>query len=368
MRLQLISVAVLFATVPAHADGTVAVRGVYYKERSTRVMQPMLDAMFEAGARGIVNAHFLVDAITSASASSGADNAKPFTENRVEGGAGYTHQLDRLRIGGDAKYSTESDYTSLYGGARIEADLAQKNATVGLGGGVSMDKVSAASAQGPSVPMLECEAGKAATECSLDSYSVFASASQILTRDLVVGITYDGAALRGYQSNPYRTAIANDGIASERHPTTRNRSAFAGSFRYFLARSETTIIGAYRYYRDNWEIRAHTPELRLVQQVGHDIDASLGYRYHHQSKAFFYQERYATTDPTVQEYLSDDVKLSKFTSHTLEGKVGVMGEAFELGGRWAGARFEGILQYAVQHNRFGNAIIAHVALTVPFGY
>lgn len=366
---QLATAALVAICAPAlaHADGVLAARGVYYKERATRVMQPMLDAMLDAGTHGIVTAHFLVDAITSASASSGADNAKPFTENRIEGGVGYTHDLGRVRVGGDAKYSTESDYTSFYAGARAELDLAQKNTTLGLGGGISKDNVSAASAQGPSVPMLECKPGQSATDCDLNAYAVFASASQILSRDLVVGLTYDGAALRGYQSNPYRTAIANDGIAAERHPTSRNRNAIAASFRYYVDATNTTVIGAYRYYRDNWGIRAHTPELRLVQQVGHDIDASFGYRYHWQSKAFFYEERYATTDPAMQAYLSDDVKLSKFTSHTLEGKLGVLGEAFGLGGRWAGARFEGILEYAVQHNRFGNAIIAHLAVTVPFG-
>ena len=45
-----------------------------------------------------------------------------------------------------------------------------------------------------------------------------------------------------------------------------------------------------------------------------------------------------------------------------------LGEAFELGGRWAGARFEGILEYVIQNNRFGNAIIAQLAVTLPFDY
>src|SRR5947199_8836213 len=75
----------------ALADGALAIRGVYYKERATRVVQPMLDGLFDAGARGLVSGHFLVDAITSASASSGADNAKAFTERRYEGGLGHTY-------------------------------------------------------------------------------------------------------------------------------------------------------------------------------------------------------------------------------------------------------------------------------------
>ncbi len=170
-------------------------------------------------------------------------------------------------------------------------------------------------------------------------------------------------------SNPYRPAIVGSGTSvgtlRERHPTDRNRTALAASARYFVRPTETTLIGAYRYYRDNWGIRAHTPELRAIQQLGGGIDATFRYRFHDQTrKAFFYQERYDMEQP----FLSDDVKLSKFTSHTLEAKLGVLGEVFELPSRWAGARFRLIIQYVLQHNRFGNAIVAHAAFTVPIPY
>src|SRR4051794_28664683 len=98
MRLQLTPIRLVLAAIalavaaPAYADGTLAVRGVYYKERATRVMQPMLDGMFDVGTHGIATGHFLVDAITSASASSGAASAA-FTERRYEAGLGYAHEL-----------------------------------------------------------------------------------------------------------------------------------------------------------------------------------------------------------------------------------------------------------------------------------
>lgn len=69
-----------------------------------------------------------------------------------------------------------------------------------------------------------------------------------------------------------------------------------------------------------------------------------------------------------QAFLSDDIKLSKFTTHTIEAKLGASGEAFGVAGRWASARLEAILQYVIQNNRFGNAIVAHAALTIPFTY
>jgi hypothetical protein len=375
MRLQLAAATlgaaavVLGASAPARGDGTLAVRGVYYKERATRVMQPMLDGMFDAGLHGIVTGHFLVDAITSASASSGAADAKPFTERRYEGGLGYAHEVDVLTVAAEAKYSTESDYRSIYGGARAQLELAQKNTVLGLGGGISHDTVSAAAAQGPSMPTLRCDAANPAeTSCPLDVYALYASASQLLGPNAVLGVSIDVSALQGYQSNPYRQAIVGETLTAERHPTDRTREAFAASARYYVARTGTTLIGAYRYYRDSWKVHAHTPELRIVQEVGRTIDAAIRYRYYTQDRAYFFRDRYPADDAAMTQYVSDDVKLSDFTGHTLEAKLGVLGDAFGLPGRWAGARFEGILEYVVQNNRFGNAVIAHVALTIPFAY
>jgi hypothetical protein len=377
MRLQLaiaalvaVAGAAMSGVAPARADGTLAVRGVYYKERATRVMQPMLDAALEAGERGLVTGHLLVDAITSASQSAGAVDAEPFTERRYEGGLGYAHQLDGWKAGVEAKYSTESDYKSLYAGARAEIELLQKNTVLGVGGGLGKDTISGGPASGLGQIMLVCAPDAAETpSCELDAYSLYASASQIVGRAAVIGVSADFAALRGYMSNPYRSAIVGGGTSvgtlRERHPTDRNRTALAASARYFVRPTETTLIGAYRYYRDNWGIRAHTPELRAVQELGDGIDATFRYRFYDQTrKAFFYQERYDMEQP----FLSDDVKLSKYTSHTLEAKLGVLGEVFELPSRWAGARFEAIIQYVVQNNRFGNAIVAHAAFTVPLLY
>ena len=75
MRLQLSLTVILLAASTAHADGVVEARTVYYKETATRVVQPMLDGMFDAGARGIVDAHLLVDAVSSASPGAGAGKA-----------------------------------------------------------------------------------------------------------------------------------------------------------------------------------------------------------------------------------------------------------------------------------------------------
>jgi hypothetical protein len=197
MRLQLALLLLVAATTAAHADGSLTLRGVYYKERSTRVVQPMLDGQFEVGKRGLVTGHLLVDAITSASASSGAAPAEPFTENRYEGGVGYTREidgpegsfLDLVRVGAQTKLSREPDYQSFYLGARAEAEIAQKNATIGLGGGLASDEIDASGVQQTSGLggglKLMCPGDMTAVSdaCPLTTYSMFASASQLTSRN-----------------------------------------------------------------------------------------------------------------------------------------------------------------------------------------
>ena len=165
----------------------------------------------------------------------------------------------------------------------------------------------------------------------------------------------------------FAAAIAGDELISERHPTLRNRQAIAALVRYFVPRTQTALIGSYRYYRDNWEVHGHTPELRVIQQIGDVGDASFRYRYHTQDGAFFFRDRYTDAEG-VMGFVSDDVKLSSTSTHTIEAKLGMLGSAFELEGKWGNTRFEAMLQYVVQYNRFGNAIVAHVGLTVPFDY
>lgn len=352
----------------ARADGQLAMRGVYYKERSTRVEQPMIDGLFDAGDDLTVDGHFLVDAITSASTASGA-SAKPFTEKRYELGLGLVRAIDgdavpalhgdAFRVGAHVRGSTEPDYTSLFAGVRVEGDFAKKNFTVSLGGGAGRDHVTNAGAQGDFVtPISE----------RLVTAMVSASATQVLGENAIASVTYDLSRQSGYLENPYRTVITGDGLVPERVPDARLRHAVAGIVRLYVPQTETVVIGGYRYYRDDWGVTAHTPEVRVVQAAGDDLEVGVGLRYHRQGAASFYEPVYPTSNPVMEPWLTDDPKLSKFDGETLSAKFAVLGSGFGLDGDWAGVRAEVIFEYVVQHNRFGNAGVAHVALTVPFAY
>lgn len=362
--MQLTRTAVGAATVlalvvgPAQAegdDGSVTLRGAYYKERATRVVQPMLDGEFPAGAEGMVDAHLLVDAITSASISAGAADAA-FSEKRYEAGAGYTWERGPLVLGGSLRGSTEPDYTSLFATVRGERGVAERNAVLGLTLGAGRDAVSNAGAQGPFASPIEG---------SLTTLLASISASQVWSETAVLALTYDVASLHGFQQNPYRVVTARAGMAAERHPDERLRHAVAASGRWYWPRTGSTWIAVGRFYVDDWGVMAATPELRWVQDAGDDVDFAARYRLHVQGAADFYKERYEVTAPELEPYLSADEKLSAFVSHTFEAKLGVRGAAFGLTGRGGATRFEALLQYVAQGNAFGNAVAGQFAITVP---
>jgi len=361
MRVQLSRAAIVAAiaiaatAVPARADGELTLRGVYYKERSTRVEQPMLDGRFDVGDDAEPDAHALVDAITSASAASGAADTS-FSERRYEVGAGYTRTLGDFKLNGNGRFSHEPDYRSIFGGVRGEAALFEKNLVVSLGGNIGRDHVTNAGAQDP--------LAMNAIEGDLTTYLASASVSQIVAPNAVIGVTYDLELLKGFQENPYRTAITDVGLLPELHPDKRVRQAIAGSARYYVKQTHTAVIASYRYYRDDWDVHAHTPEIRLVQDAGDGVTVGARYRYYTQDAAFFYAPRYTGTE----EFRTDDVKLSAFRSHTFEAKLGVTCGVFGMTGRWQDARIDVLLQYVAQDNRFGNAIVAQAAFTVPFAY
>ncbi len=341
------------AAAPARADGELTMRGVYYKERSTRVIQPMLDGKGTVGDNGEVDGHLLVDAITSASVAAGAAG-EAFSEKRLQFGGGYLHRvMDRFRLGASGRWSREPDYDSWFVGARGDVALADDNTVIGVAGGYGHDLITS------NAPNMRSGGFEGELTTKLGSVSV----SQLVSPRLVIGATYDLIYLAGVQHSPYRSVRVDGVLMPEAHPRTRLRHAAAASARW-SGPGETTFIASHRVYDDDWGILGLTPEVRIVKEVDAGLEVGLRYRFHWQRAADFYQDEYAPDD----QLRSDDVKISGFTTHTLGFKLAVYGRALGLPERMAEWRGEVIFEYVDQNNRFGNAGIAHAALSVPFEY
>jgi hypothetical protein len=335
-------------------------RGAYYKERSTRVRQPMIDAELEAGPRGTVDAHFLVDEITSASSATG--NPNEFTELRWEVGIGYRRELGSGRAGAAVRYSQERDYVSFFGIANGELDLAEKNTTLRLVLGLGHDEITngvAVDAGGLGTPRLSEE---------LDTYLGSLTLKQLVSPDLVASLTYDVTLLDGYQANIYRVVFGGMSPVPERVPDRRLRHALFGALRAFACPTRTTAFVGYRFYADDWGIVAHTPEVRLIQDLTPGLQVRARYRFHTETAADFFKDVYSQDEVSNAPYVTDDEKLSAHTTHLfglqLSSELGLLG----VRGTWAAARIDAVVEYMIQSTSFGNAVIASIALAVPIRY
>ena len=343
----------------AAADGEVTMRGVYYKERSTRVVQPMVDARVALGDDTELAVHTLVDVITSASAAAGAAGT-PFTERRYELGAGLTHRIGDYTCGLSGRFSYEPDYVSGFGAGRCQIAFAQQNTLLGLGVAAGNDDLSNAGAR-DEMGQSEAVTGK------LRSILLSTSITQVLSPVMLAGVTYDLMYAEGFLESPYRRVPVGGGtgmLVPEIVPSSRLRHAIAGSVRGFVPATRSTLIAGYRFYSDDWDVHAHTPELRVVQELRPELDLHARYRFHWQSEAYFYEPTYASLEP----FLTSDVKLSAFTTHTLGLELqSALTHLAEVTGLLEGARVELVLEYVVQRNRLGNAIVFQTALAMPFG-
>lgn len=342
----------------ARADGEIHVRGAYYKEKATRVSQPMLDARLDIDENTEVSGHLLVDSITSASVASGASGAA-FTENRVEGGLSLSHRIDNHQTGVFVRYSNEPDYKSYFAGLRGLGELAEKNTTVGWSLAIGRDSVSNAGAQDPG-GMSQFEP----VEGTMTTIVGSLSATQLLSPVLQVGLTYDIIHHDGFLENPYRFVFVRGVQLFEQVPDSRFRQALFGTLRAFVPATRTAVIAGYRLYSDDWDVAGHTPDIRLVQQVVDQFDLHLRYRYHRQNEASFFREVY----DRPAEFFTDDVKLSAFDSHSIALKLDTALSNLGLTGRMGEARVDLLVSYVIQNNRYGDAVVAQFGMEIPLQY
>ncbi len=367
----------------ARAADQVTVRGAYYREPSTRVIQPVVDIQKDLPHGLDVDAHYLVDAITSASAAAGTTVDQIFTEIRNEVGLAVGKNWDRARATLGYRYSAESDYWSHGFGGSLSGRFWGDTATLTLSGGISLDTMSARGrtpkcAHAPS------------TDCSLDSYFGGLAYTQVLSPVAVAQVDGEVAYLDGFQGNLYRT-VPNLGY--ETPPDRRLRNALAGRIAYYFPSSSTGLQLHYRFYwdlfpgapltpADPWGIRAHTIEARLYQKLSRSLEVRLTYRQHLQNHADFwcsanassacYQivtEMAGVTTTVASPYYSNDPKLAAI--HTEYPEVKLLWEAERWRAvpffRWfSTATFEISYGYYMQNDSFGNAHVLQAGATMPY--
>jgi hypothetical protein len=364
------ALALICAATVARADDYVSVRGAYYREPSTRVIQPTVEVERDSATGLDVAAHYLVDAITSASASAGTGVDTIFTEIRNEASLRVRKRWERTEAWLGYKYSAESDYWSHAIGGSVSHRFWGDTARLSLSLGRNFDSVSSRGR----TP--EC-ATPPSTSCALNGYFAGVAYTQVLSPVMIAQVSYDGMYLHGFQGNLYRS-VPNFGY--EKLPDKRMRNAITPRIAYYLPRTGTGFQLQYRFYFDfypgdpgpggePWGLRAHTIEGRVFQTFTPTLEVRLSYRQYFQNSARFLCDQLLRTDCFNATYYSTDPKLTSV--HTEYPELKVLWQAEALAPlpffRWfAAGTFEISYGYYFQNTSFGNAHVLQMGYRMPY--
>ena len=174
--------------------------------------------------------------------------------------------------------------------------------------------------------------------------------SQVLTRNLLLGLNFESDESNGYLQSPYRVVRFVDPFSATGYsfgpanaPNTRTGAAGSAQLKYYLP-WHAALDGNYRLYSDTWGILANTVKVGYTQSLlaAWTLDASA--RYYWQRPANFYSDLYPFQDS--QNFTSRDRELAQFHSLTLG-----VGASWEFHPPWPHWVNKGTLNFSYDHLR-----------------
>lgn len=254
------------------------------------------------------SAKYYVDSISSASIDV-VTQGSPYSEQRTEKSVGldYLHADTTMSL--YYSNSDESDYQADTYSFDINHSMFGDLTTVSLGYTKGKDDVSS---------NLDPNRGGNA-----DHQKYRVSLTQILSKNLIVGLNYEAITDEGFLNNPYRSVRYLDTPTTtayqfENYPRTRSSNAISTQFKYYLP-YRAAVGGKYRFYVDDWDITAHTAELNYTHPIADKWMFELVYRFYTQSHAEFYSDLFPRQN--AQNFLARDKELSKFKDNSVEAGV-----------------------------------------------
>ena len=265
-----------------------------------------------------VTAGYYLDMVSSASIDV-VTTASPYSEERSEYGLGFEYLRGKTTYDLGFSSSKEDDYEASTARFSISQDMFSDLTTVSLSFARGWDKV--------------YRQGDEAFSEKADRRVYGIDISQVATRHLIVGLSWDTVTEEGYLNSPYRSVRYLDPASAsgysyepERYPGTRTGSAVALRARYNFP-YRFALHGEYRYYADDWDIRAHTLEVGYTHGFADRWIVEARYRYHTQEGADFYSDLFPRSN--FQDYLARDKELSTMSSQTFG-----FGLSYEFAAPW----------------------------------
>jgi len=308
-----------FGVRPALAQSTLDFRFLNYQESDgrTQVQEPMLMLHQDLGASlGMIDLTLVHDVISGASptgayptvsvttttgASGGSSTTAaghvplaPDTDNRKAAFLSYSRKFGAHLPSVEISNSTEHDYVSHEFGLSDAWTLLEGRGTLHYGGSISNDMVD------PVTNHLHL---------SKTSRSIALGWTWIIGEDDLVDLSATLTKLHGYLDEPYKIVPVGTGTVPDHRPDSRFRQAYLLKYGHYFD-WDGALKGSYRFYKDDWDIRAHTLDFTYDQHVDEDWVISPRLRWYSQNGASFYGGSFAQP----QTYLSADYRLSPFDS------------------------------------------------------
>jgi hypothetical protein len=277
-----------------------------YDGGGVQISGPSVLVRKQAGKNFSVSANYYVDSVSSASIDV-VTSASPYREERTQESVGvdYLHGKTLMNFG--YMTSKENDYTADTARFSVSQDMFGDLTTVTLGFSRGWDQVR--------------RTGDPTFEADTDRRSYDLGVSQIVTKNLLLGLEYEAIIDEGFLNNPYRSVRFADpqsaqgySFEPELYPHTHTSGAFAVRSRYYLP-YRAALSAMYRYYNDTWDITAHTAEIGYTHPLKRGLLLDFRYRYYTQSQADFYSDLFPRSD--AFNFRARDKELSAFSSHTL---------------------------------------------------
>lgn len=256
-------------------------------------------------------ANYYVDTITSASIDV-VSTASEYTEQRKEKSLGVDYLYGKTFMGLSYTNSEESDYSANSLSFSISQDFFGDLTTLGISYARGSDTVR--------------RNGDLTFEEEAERQIYRVDLTQILTRNLIVNLNYEGVTDEGFLNNPYRQVRFLDSNAArgysyeaELYPRTRTSTAQAIRAMYYLP-YRAAVKAEYRNYSDTWGIQASNGEIAYTHPFGDSgWMAEFKYRFYQQTAADFYSDLFPRSN--AQNFMARDKEMASFQTQTFGAGV-----------------------------------------------
>jgi hypothetical protein len=277
-------------------QATIAFKQLYYRDdqpgaQRMKVLSPAAYWMVPVKDVASVEGYVTQETISGASpyyynTLSGASGQ--ITEDRRAADIKVTRYFDRAAVGIGVAGSTEHDFRSQ--AVRTDARFAtdDQNTTLSLGYGHTGDSIS--STVDPTL------------HASRNTDAALLGLTQVWSPTTIAQATLSATFGHGYFSDPYKLF--------DQRPNERRQVALLGRVNHYLVDTGGALHYEYRYYQDDWGIRASNIEVAYYQPFADSWMVKPSLRYYTQSAARFYNTSFPP--PVFGADYSADQRLAGF--------------------------------------------------------